>query len=530
MTDGSRSSYDEVPYVDTCHASTHPDHLATLAAVYGLPVPPVERCRLLELGCARGGNLLPMALELPDAAFVGVDLSERQVAQAREAAEALGIRNVEFHAISLADVDEGFGEFDYVVCHGVYSWVPEPVRDRILEVCNRNLAPGGLAYVSYNTFPGWSARGMVRDLVRFHARGEPSPGARVERARAVLEELAGVVPKPEGAYASVLKLEATRFREAEDTYLLHEFFEDDNAPCSVRDFLARAGAAGLEFVAEAQSPGLRLTLPEAARELVERWAGTVAEREQYLDYVVNRAFRRTVLRRAGGPGASDPSSAAVAGLSVRTLVVPAASSGAEAADGTGEAPIEFVHPGRSGSLKTNDPVLKAALLALGEVRPLALDFGTLWERVRARLDASGRPWPRAEDQAREMLQAALLRLFLADLAELHVRPPRFVTDVSERPLGSPLARRQAAEEKVVTNLLRRRVDLDELARAVLVELDGTRTERDVLDAIVARLGSGALELSDGSGPVRDEVAARELLGGEIRPALERLARVALLVA
>ncbi|HMM35084.1 MAG TPA: class I SAM-dependent methyltransferase [Thermoanaerobaculia bacterium] len=306
MSNAPGSSYDEVPYVDTCHAATHPDHLATLAEVYGLPAPALERCRVLELGCARGGNLLPMALELPEASFVGVDLSTRQVAEARERAEALGLRNVAFHAMGLEEVDAGFGTFDFVVCHGVYSWVPEPVRARILEICATNLSAEGLAYVSYNTYPGWSSRGMVRDLVRFHAREEETPEGRVERARGFLEELAGHVVRQEGAYASVLKVEASRFREADDTYLLHEFFEDDNAPCFVHEFLRRAEAAGLEFVAEAQAPGLFDGLPDAARELVSRWAGGVAAREQYLDLMVNRTFRRTVLRRAGGPPPAAP--------------------------------------------------------------------------------------------------------------------------------------------------------------------------------------------------------------------------------
>mgnify|MGYP000879259991 FL=1 len=145
------SAYDEVPYEDGCYPFMQPDHLATLAAIYGLPEPPLEGCRLLELGCARGGNLLPMALELPGSTFVGVDLSARQVDDARARASALGLGNVSFHAMSLADVGAEFGEFDYVVCHGVYSWVPEPVRGRILEVCSRSLSPVGLACVSYNT-------------------------------------------------------------------------------------------------------------------------------------------------------------------------------------------------------------------------------------------------------------------------------------------------------------------------------------------------------------------------------------------
>ncbi|MDX9732987.1 MAG: class I SAM-dependent methyltransferase [Thermoanaerobaculia bacterium] len=526
MSNAPGSSYDEVPYVDTCHGATHPDRLATLAAVYGLPAPPVERCRVLELGCARGGNLLPMALELPEASFVGVDLSTRQVAEAREAAEALGLRNVAFHAMGLEEIDAAFGTFDFVVCHGVYSWVPEPVRERILAICATNLSPDGLAYVSYNTYPGWSSRGMVRDLVRFHVREEETPEGRVERARGFLEELAGHVVRQEGAYASVLKVEASRFREADDTYLLHEFFEDDNAPCFVHEFLRRAAAAGLEFVAEAQAPGLFASLPEAARELVVRWAGDVAAREQYLDLMVNRTFRRSVLRRAGGLRAAAPSPEAVERLAARAVVVPAPVAGeAEGKDG----PIEFVHPGRGGSIRTNDPALKAALLALYEVRPAALPFGTLWEHVHESLSRSADSSPRPATETREALRSSLLRLFLADFLDLHVRPPRPAAEPAERPVGSPLARRQAASGSTVTSLLRRRVELDELARAVLLELDGTRDEEEVLAAVVARVCSGALELSDASGPVREEGVARALLAGEIRPAIGRIARLALLV-
>jgi len=367
---------------------------------------------------------------------------------------------------------------------------------------------------------------MVRDLVRFHVREEETPEGRVERARGFLEELAGHVVRQEGAYASVLKVEASRFREADDTYLLHEFFEDDNAPCFVHEFLRRAAAAGLEFVAEAQAPGLFASLPEAARELVVRWAGDVAAREQYLDLMVNRTFRRSVLRRAGGLRAAAPSPEAVERLAARAVVVPAPVAGeAEGKDG----PIEFVHPGRGGSIRTNDPALKAALLALYEVRPAALPFGTLWEHVHESLSRSADSSPRPATETREALRSSLLRLFLADFLDLHVRPPRPAAEPAERPVGSPLARRQAASGSTVTSLLRRRVELDELARAVLLELDGTRDEEEVLAAVVARVCSGALELSDASGPVREEGVARALLAGEIRPAIGRIARLALLV-
>lgn len=516
--------YDEVPYEDGCYPFTHPDHLATLAAVHGLPVPPVEECRLLELGCARGGNLVPMALELPGATFVGLDLSARQIADARTLARRLGLTNVEFRNADLADVDESLGTFDYVVCHGVYSWVPEPVGRKILEICSRLLSPRGLAYVSYNTFPGWSARGMVRELLRFHTRGEASAEGRVAGARSFLPELVAVLPSPASAYANILRAEGKRLGEANGTYIEHEFFEADNRPCTVREFLGRARTAGLDFLAEAVMPGLLLGLPDAAREAVERWADDVPSREQYLDLVVNRAFRRSVLRRAGPGEPPFPSPVVVERLSVGSGLVPE-SSDVSAVD---DIAVEFTHPSRSGSLTTNNPWLKAALIGLHDERPRPVAFGALVASVRERLAAGGRIDPLPGDAGRVFLRDALLRLYLSGLVQLHVRPPRPAVEAGARPVGSPLARIQASEGPLVTSLLRGSVRLDELARALLPWVDGSRTEAELLDAVAEGVASGSLELSVGSGPVREAAVAREVLGGEIGPALRRLARAGLL--
>src|SRR5262249_50413347 len=149
---------------------THPDCLAAVAALLGLRPAPPDRCRVLELGCTDGGNLIAMALTLPESRFVGVDLSPRQVADGQAVVRDLGLTHVELRALSIRDVADSFGQFDYILCHGVSPWVPAEVRDKILSVCKRNLAPRGVAYVSYNTYPGWHLWTPLRDLARFHTR------------------------------------------------------------------------------------------------------------------------------------------------------------------------------------------------------------------------------------------------------------------------------------------------------------------------------------------------------------------------
>src|SRR5262245_31918292 len=208
------NSYDEVPYDSYPYPQTHPSRLATVATLFGMNPPPVGNCRVLELGCAGGGNIIPMAEGLPESEFVGIDLSGRQIADAQQIARTLGLSNITLRHASILDVDESYGPFDYVICHGVFSWVPDVVREKILDICAKHLTPQGVAYVSYNTYPGWHMRGMIRDMMRFHALRFADARAQVKQARALLDFLAKSAPKDGGAYSALLRseLEALRTR------------------------------------------------------------------------------------------------------------------------------------------------------------------------------------------------------------------------------------------------------------------------------------------------------------------------------
>ncbi len=99
MSDEPQTSYDEVPYASHAFPQTHPNTMATVATLFGMTPAPVTNCRVLELGCAAGFNIIPMAAALPDSRFVGVDLSSRQVAEGQEAIKALGLTNVELRQL-----------------------------------------------------------------------------------------------------------------------------------------------------------------------------------------------------------------------------------------------------------------------------------------------------------------------------------------------------------------------------------------------------------------------------------------------
>jgi len=139
-------SYDEVPYHSAPFAETHPVNLAVLGRLFGLEPPDPDRCRFLELGCASGGNLIPMAVHLPGGWFEGIELSAAQAADGASLVAELGLANARIRQGDILDLGDDLGEFDYIVTHGVYSWVPEVVQERILGLCAEHLAPGGVAY------------------------------------------------------------------------------------------------------------------------------------------------------------------------------------------------------------------------------------------------------------------------------------------------------------------------------------------------------------------------------------------------
>ncbi|MGD2077581.1 MAG: class I SAM-dependent methyltransferase, partial [Chloroflexota bacterium] len=191
-------SYDDLPYPSLSYGQTHPDRLAAMATLSGLESAPVDRCRYLDIGCAVGGNLLPMAEVLPGCEFVGIDNAAKQIETGRQYVAELGLNNVHLEHMDVLDVPESLGKFDYIVAHGFYSWVPVEVRDELLALIRRHLSPHGVAYVSYNTYPGWYLLRSIRDGMMLRTRHISDPRERAEAGKEIVKFLAKTLPEQEG--------------------------------------------------------------------------------------------------------------------------------------------------------------------------------------------------------------------------------------------------------------------------------------------------------------------------------------------
>ncbi|WP_287517905.1 class I SAM-dependent methyltransferase [Veillonella sp.] len=167
-----KKSYEDVVYISQPFGATSLNTLAARALLFGLNPVSLKKARVLELGCSFGGNIISQALYYPEASFTGIDLSSSQIKMGNELIASMGLSNIHLLEKDILDIDDSFGTFDYIIVHGIWSWVPDVVKDKILSICNKNLSDNGVAYVSYNTYPGWKRLEQYREIMQYAEQKE----------------------------------------------------------------------------------------------------------------------------------------------------------------------------------------------------------------------------------------------------------------------------------------------------------------------------------------------------------------------
>lgn len=294
-------AYNEVLYVGQAYPNTHPDRLATLAILHGIDCAPIQSCRVLEIGCGDGANIVPMAAALPSAHFVGIDYAARPVERAQRMVTDLDLRNVRIAELDLREFPSDAGLFDFIIAHGLYSWIPPDVRIQLMPMIARHLAPNGIAYVSYNLFPGCRVRQIVWDMLKFHTRECPNPPSKLAAARSLIALMANS-EAPSNSSEEALRAEFRKLAAVPDFGLLHDDLNDNNHPVHFREFVGDAEGSGLAFLVESDlSGGAAGDFAPSVRKMLERMDRLAAE--QYIDFLHLRSFRGSLLCHAAAfPG------------------------------------------------------------------------------------------------------------------------------------------------------------------------------------------------------------------------------------
>ncbi|MEM7810262.1 MAG: class I SAM-dependent methyltransferase [Planctomycetota bacterium] len=514
------TSYDAIPYRSYPFPQSSVERLAVTRRLFAAAPGEVDlgRCRVLEIGCAGGGNLLPIADRYPGATLCGVDLSTVHIDTAEATRDALGLGDVELVAADVAAWEPG-GTFDFIVCHGVFSWVPPEVQDAILKRVKDSLAPEGVAYISYNTYPGWHTREILRDIMNYRARGLDDPEEQLEKARRTVSFLVNAMGPDENPYAALLRREFEHIDRAESYYLIHEHLEEYNRPCYFSDFVSRAEGHGLSYLAEAAFGSSSLAeVPPPVRDTLLAVAKDRVEVEQYLDFIRNRGFRQTLLVHADSGVREEP------GLASLTRLHLASSAVVDGEAETGEGETLFRRGG--STLRTRDPVIRHAFRLLREAWPRRVPFTELYSASVATV--RGRPVAVSVDGMNpdvERFCRPLLRCFETGMVDLHVGPAPFATELSERPRVSRLARLQSLEGATVTSGHHANATLDDIERRVLQMCDGETPAADFAGRLAGDVAAGSLVMfgADGrrlSDAVEIDKALQPLVPKAIRKLLE----------
>lgn len=287
--------YDELPYSDYPITVSRPDNLYFIGRLFQLQPAAPENCKVLELGCAGGGNLIPLAYFWPHSEFVGVELSQKQAESANRLIEELRLSNIRVIHRDLTSLDRNFGRFDYIIAHGVFSWVPPEVQQHLLKLCKELLSPDGIAYVSYNTMPGWQQRKMLRDMMLYHSRSATTPTERLSKSLDFLRMLYEGLPQDGTMSELWLKEQARELLNKPRNYVYHDYLEKYNTPVYFHQFARDAAQHHLKFVAEASLyTMLSSTLTSEAEISLDQFQDTV-DYEQYMDFFYIKHFRQSLL-------------------------------------------------------------------------------------------------------------------------------------------------------------------------------------------------------------------------------------------
>jgi methyltransferase-like protein len=524
-TDSAAATYGELLVPGQPVTLAHPDNLASLARLFGMDPPAVDRCRVLELGAAFGGNLLPMAVRNPESTFVGVDDSAEHVAGAREVASALGLGNVEFRQSLGWEVDAGLGTFDYIICHAMYSRLAAADQRQLLSLCRDRLSSQGVAYVSYKTLPGAAWPALVREVARAGTPSALSPAERVAPGRRLLRFVANVLARETASYARLVAAEVDPALRSSDPWFSHEQFEGENTLFYFHEFVARAAQCGLQYLGDSQigtmfalglGADLESSLAQISRDQVAL--------EQHMDFLRNRAFHQSLLCHQAIKLDHRVSGDNLRGLSLAANLRIESEAVAIAPD----AEARFISP-QGSTIASTAPPVKAALSVLATTWPRAVPFDELLAAVARRIGPGSAPTTLSDDK-RRLVGGFLAESLMSGFVEAHCDADRFVTTLSERPVACRWARAQAEVSSSVINRRHAGVTLDAMSQNILPLLDGQRDRGDLMQIVRQAADKGQLSILLSGMPASQSELTGEVLGRALDMSLEQLAASALLIA
>ncbi|MFK5970867.1 MAG: class I SAM-dependent methyltransferase [Candidatus Marithrix sp.] len=513
--------YDKIPYTKNIYQQSQPNYIATAATLFGMQAPPIATCKVLELGCASGINTIAMAQDIPNGQFVGIDYSAIQIKEGKANIDWLGLKNITLHAMDFDAITTDLGKFDYIVAHGIYSWISPALQDKIMQIIHQYLQPNGIAYISYNTNPGWHNDHMLRKMMLYRTRHLSDPQAKLTQAKELLNFFITTVKNKYDSYSLSLRKELEYINKLDEHYLVHEYLEEYNEPILFTEFIEQANKYNLQYITDMRTPFVATEDFSFQNSL----KFDLIETEQYFDFLRNTAFRETLLCHQEINLNRHLSS-------IENLYISAPlKSSAESEDTKPDETLaKFTNIAGETVLSVTSPLLKAVCLCLGEAWPQNLSFDNLMQQVQELLTMMDKNTIISTADVDEV-KTMLREFYLKNIVELSVYPPKFTLKINEFPIASPIARLQSKSSKQVTNLRYEVFTLNFATRDILQHLDGKHNIDLLLHVVQKSIDNGDLILYRGD-ENQPQVSTEELqnyLVKHIENILQDLAKKAYLI-
>ncbi len=520
MNNSIAESYDSMPYESHSFADSAPENLCSIANLFGLDGVDTKKCRVLELGCAAGGNIIPLACRNPKSEYIGIDLSSVQIKAGQKKISDLKLSNVQIKHISITDIDASFGKFDYIITHGVYSWVPPEVQAHILRICSENLSTRGLALISYNTYPGWKVKEILRDAMILRGTGHQDPYKKLSHARGMVNFLQEMTA-PKSVMRTLIDSEVDLIRNAAPHYLSHEFLEEYNLPCYFKDFVAKAAEYDLSYVAEAEAHTMFVSNlgQQVAAPLLNECGNSQIMLEQYMDFLKNRPFRQTILTHKKQIAKLNYK---ITQDTIKIFEFFGRFTSTEKID-LDYIPVQFTST-RGATISVNQPIEKAALLTIDEAAPASLNFRQILEGAQKRL---GSKLPIHADVIVSMLE----KLIIQGLIRFRLAGTKVAAQLSEKPIVDELIRHDAEHQPQIgtSNLWHESVRLELIQQHILPKLDGKHDQAKLLKHLIDLSDKKIIQFSRHGNTLTDATDVKEAAQEHLKHALELCRSQALLI-
>ncbi len=467
----AQNPYDEVPYVSYTLHETSPAFVRSCAWIFGVDTVAPDKARILELGCAGGNNIIAIAATYPNSECIGIDLSPVQIEEGQKIIDEVGIKNLKLQCRSITNISEADGKFDYIIVHGVFSWVTKDLQKKIMEICKNNLSENGIAYISYNTLPGWSTSNAAREMMKYHTQNFTDPTVKAAQARELLHFIKnGHKTFDDNYYKQVIEHEIKVTENESDWYLLHEYLEESNIQFYFHQFMEIAESEGLQYLCETNLSTMMIDHYPLETVKILSTAGNIIRREQYIDFISNRRFRSTLLchkevnikRNVLQEVISDR-------YFTSRFIMPEELKNYDYNSG---APLTFKLP-NGMSTTTGNIIMILTFEVFSEQKNKPVKLQKIVELIIEKAKKYKVKGQIDEKAISQILYPNIFRSIFAWGIFLHMDEGTYIVEVSKKPVAFKLARYQAQHQKWVSALNHEVTSVNEIDKKLLPLLDGT---------------------------------------------------------